>query len=258
MNIENLQAISVTTIKPKELHELFSDLYLYTGYPKNLLEKLNQSYFVDPASTKYHCAFKYGLLLHSVNVAILTYQNLQKIKNLNISKFINSLSDDEFKKYCKDSIFAALFHDYCKVGCYISEPEMTEPQRNKIINECNTRGLDFNNYINKLGKKSASTFIDRILKNDIESLSSIQKQYEFNDPVSIGHGEKSVIQLLQLGFQLTEHQIIAIRYHMLFLDFMLNTDMLKYTLFNAVHTIPMLRAIYLAEQESCYLYEELQ
>ena len=44
------------------------------------------------------------------------------------------------------------------------------------------------------------------------------KPYVSEDVFPVGHGEKSVIQLLRLGLDLTEEEMIAIRYHMLCFD----------------------------------------
>lgn len=40
------------------------------------------------------------------------------------------------------------------------------------------------------------------------------KPYKKNDKLAIGHGEKSVIILLQLGLQLSDEEILGIRWHM--------------------------------------------
>lgn len=39
-------------------------------------------------------------------------------------------------------------------------------------------------------------------------------KYIYNDPLPLGHGEKSVMLLLQHGFKLTEVEMLAIRWHM--------------------------------------------
>lgn len=44
------------------------------------------------------------------------------------------------------------------------------------------------------------------------------KEYVKKDPFRIGHGEKSVIVLLETGLNLTEEEMIAIRYHMNMFD----------------------------------------
>lgn len=40
------------------------------------------------------------------------------------------------------------------------------------------------------------------------------KPYKVNDTLPIGHGDKSVIMLLKAGIELSDREIIAIRYHM--------------------------------------------
>lgn len=39
-------------------------------------------------------------------------------------------------------------------------------------------------------------------------------KYTYSDPLPLGHGEKSVMLLLQHGFKLTEVEMLAIRWHM--------------------------------------------
>ena len=60
----------------------------------------NSSFFIDPASTKYHDAFEGGLLKHSLEV----YDNYCKLTGTG--------SDDE------TAIIACLLHDVCKIGTY--------------------------------------------------------------------------------------------------------------------------------------------
>ena len=47
---------------------------------------------------------------------------------------------------------------------------------------------------------------------------STSKPYKKEDTFPIGHGEKSVIMLLNLGLKLTEDEMLAIRYHMNMFD----------------------------------------
>lgn len=47
---------------------------------------------------------------------------------------------------------------------------------------------------------------------------SISKPYKKEDSFPIGHGEKSVIMLLNMGLSLTEDEMLAIRYHMNMFD----------------------------------------
>ena len=68
----------------------------------------------------------------------------------------------------------ALFHDFCKIGFYTTE------MRNSKVN----------------GKWVKVPY------------------YTVDDKFPMGHGEKSVIMLMQLGFQLTDAEMLAIRWHM--------------------------------------------
>ena len=66
-----------------------------------LIQWLEQSsFFIDPASTKYHDAFEGGLCKHSLEV----YENYVKL--------IGTDYDDE------TAIIACLLHDVCKIGTY--------------------------------------------------------------------------------------------------------------------------------------------
>ena len=60
-----------------------------------------------------------------------------------------------------------------------------------------------------------NTYKPNLLKNGELSTS---KPYKKEDKFPIGHGEKSVIMLLNLGLKLTEEEMIAIRYHMNMFD----------------------------------------
>ena len=60
-------------------------------------------FFVAPASSKFHGNYKFGLLLHSLNVL----SNLVKINQ----SFNLAIPDNRM-------ILAALLHDICKAGCY--------------------------------------------------------------------------------------------------------------------------------------------
>lgn len=71
---------------------------------EGLLKKLNTSdFFIAPASTMYHCAYRGGLCQHSLNV----YDNLVK---LNETKQLGFLPES--------MIIVALFHDFSKMNFY--------------------------------------------------------------------------------------------------------------------------------------------
>jgi hypothetical protein len=284
MTIKELKPLTPIS-KEEDIKNNFRILYEYTGYKevdsKFLTEKINPSYFHDPASTKYHGSFQRGLVIHSSNVALLTYKNLIEMRECKVSTYLNKLTDEEFEQYLKDSVFAGLFHDYCKVGIYKLEENCTEKQINfaefKLLNigfDQNKReGLGINIEYSNYGKVSIQNILnkcdditrdleagkykntDEICINQIKSLSNNNKQYTIHDDFQIGHGEKSIILLQRLGVNLTDHQIYAIYNHMNEMD-------VKWELYHErnrilIHTdkIPMQKAIILAEKQSGFLYE---
>lgn len=73
----------------------------------NLMAWLDTTdFYVSPASTRFHEAFKGGLLLHSLNV----YFELKRL-----CKLYSCRATEE------SLALVALFHDLCKVGCYKTE-----------------------------------------------------------------------------------------------------------------------------------------
>lgn len=256
-DIFTLKPITLLNTPFEEAEKLFHKIYDFTEYDKNFLEKLPQEYFTDPASTKFHNCWEHGLLYHSINIAILSCKNLLMIRKSKIMKSINILDDEGFNKYVKETVFSALFHDICKIGSYHPEDCLSDRQQYKIELECRNIGIDPTKYIKKLGKTSGSTFIDRILNGATEEeLSKIHHQYKYYDSFDIGHGEASVIKLLRLGVELSDDQIVSIRYHMAYFDMLFDTKM-RNVILNFIESCAMLRCIVLAEVYSQYLFEKI-
>ena len=72
----------------------------------------------------------------------------------------------------------------------------------------------------------------------------------------MGHGEKSVIRLLQLGLQLTDDEILAIRWHMTAWDLAFQDASSKANLNIAMEMCPLLTVIKSADGLSSKLFEE--
>lgn len=168
-----------------ELKSSFENLLLGTNIEgmKELLMWLDLTdFYTAPASTKYHGSFEGGLLLHSLNV----YGSLRRIM---------SLHDDRISDYMyteSDLIVSALLHDICKADCY---------------------EIDYKNYKER---NFDSSEVDKrdIKKDSISEFVWKEKSfYVFNDKFPFGHGEKSVFLANQF-ITLSEHQAMAIRYHM--------------------------------------------
>lgn len=82
-----------------------------------LIDYLSEhDFFEAPSSSRYHSAFKHGLLFHSLNV----YDSLVKIYDALKDNLKNAIKPDSL-------VIAALLHDICKVDFYATE------KRNKKI-----------------------------------------------------------------------------------------------------------------------------
>lgn len=95
----------------KEFVEIFEQSIKREGSDK-LLEWLKNSDFFDaPASTKFHSAFRGGLLLHSINA----YKRFKKLVEIEYG--------EDYQKVISDESIAiiALLHDICKVDFYKEE-----------------------------------------------------------------------------------------------------------------------------------------
>lgn len=87
--------------------EYFLKLYSYIkrAGASELLEWLeNSDFFIAPASTKYHEAYKGGLCEHSTRV----FEELVRLLKVY----------PEVKISAETAVVVALLHDLCKVGCY--------------------------------------------------------------------------------------------------------------------------------------------
>ena len=80
--------------------------------------KNDTDYFTAPASGKYHCNYKHGLIEHSMNV-------LNYARNLYV--FSKKNYPDTFPEISGDSIIlSALHHDLCKVNFYGKQKAWTK------------------------------------------------------------------------------------------------------------------------------------
>lgn len=80
--------------------------------------------------------------------------------------------------------------------------------------------------------------------------------YKVVDLMPCGHGEKSVIMLQYLGFQLTLDEILAIRWHMgMFNDGGGNSD-LKYSQIAAIKMSPLVSVIQMADMTGSLIFEK--
>lgn len=80
--------------------------------------------------------------------------------------------------------------------------------------------------------------------------------YIIDDTFPIGHGEKTVIMLQNIGIKLTIEEMLAIRYHMGAWDGALFTNDVKYAYNKAVDECPLIVLLQNADNTSSLLFEK--
>ena len=103
-------------------------------------------------------------------------------------------------------------------------------------------------------------------KNGIHLAEVIESMLEEEDTISqysvdyselpLGHGEKSVIRLLQIGFALTQDEILAIRWHMTAWELPFQSNEAKANLNEAKQQCPLLTIIQTADGLASAILEE--
>lgn len=90
------------------------------------------------------------------------------------------------------------------------------------------------------------------VKDDVTGKWNQEPAFRFNDQNPLGHGEKSVIQLMLKGLKLTEEEIYAIRWHMGAFD---TTQNEANAYGNAIEKYPLVLALHEADNESSHIIE---
>lgn len=80
--------------------------------------------------------------------------------------------------------------------------------------------------------------------------------YEIDDSFPIGHGEKSVIMLQDLGLQMTPEEMLTIRYHMGAWDGAMLTNDVKFSYSAAMNKYPMMVLVQSADNTSSLVFEK--
>lgn len=175
---------AIANYEKRLLPELVNDFYEILNNVKRdggneLISFVKKSDFTEaPASTRFHSAFRGGLLLHSL---IVYYSFLQLKESAPWDKILN-MNDESI-------ILITLCHDLCKTYFYGTE------LRNKKVYKDN-------------GSKK-----DSMGRYDWETILA----FTCDDKYPLGHGEKSVI-FLQQFVHLSMSEIMCIRWHMGFSD----------------------------------------
>lgn len=150
---------------------------------REFLEK--SSFFDDPASGRYHLNVPGGLCRHSLNV----YYSLCDLAALVTYGDSGNGCPTELETTVA---IVSLLHDLCKIGCY-----KQEPRNQKTYDPEKVRAAGWGVKHDQLGDFIWETVL----------------QYKFDDPMPLGHGEKSVMIIMD-HMKLTEEEKFCIRYHM--------------------------------------------
>lgn len=173
------------------LKEQFKNALRETGRPgiENVLNWLETTdFYTAPASSVFHGNYEGGLLEHSMNIVRVAIKIKGAMDSL-LSKQIADTTDPIIKNelaqratrlnaLTTDSIIlAGALHDVCKANVYKMD--------------------------------------SRNVKNDLTGKWDKVPYYKPDyTEFPAGHGEKSVIILLRLGLELTDEELLAIRWHM--------------------------------------------
>lgn len=184
----------------------------------------NSDFYTAPASTRFHLACPGGLLQHSLNV----YDCLMAKKNQYIwHHYLEEYVGDE------SITIISLMHDLCKADTY---------------------KLGYKNQKTYDKAKVAAANSSQIKRDELGSyIWETVSKYEIEDSYPLGHGEKSVI-LLQEYIELTDEEILAIRWHMGFSE-----DSSQYNSIGAaMEQWPIVLAIHEADLEASKLMEGVE
>lgn len=180
-----------------------------------LINFLNESdFFQAPCSTKYHLAKVGGLAEHSLNV-----YNLLREK---VNRFGINVPDESV-------IICGLGHDLCKVNFYQEGGEPCSDsqynylsslwsQKKGLVAEFSAdvllKTFDENGQFKRsIPTASATILIDWLKRRPMEPFPELSAVFSVNDKLPLGHGERS-LSILQDFIKLTDHEKLAIRWHM--------------------------------------------
>lgn len=113
-------------------------------------------------------------------------------------------------------VISCLLHDLCKVGFYVPKEKWKKDENDKWVS---------------------------------------YRGYDVEDTFPIGHGEKSVILLQWLGFELTMDEMLAIRYHMGLWSTSVDCGDANRAYFRAVNMCPLLSIVQNADFMSSNMLE---
>jgi len=191
---------------------------------EELLKYLKEEtdFFTAPASTNYHLACEGGLLQHSLNV----YDCLMLKKQ-------NPLWEPILRDVPMESIIiVSLFHDLCKANFYVKGTKNVktyDPEKVAAAQKWQVKHDDFGAFI-------------------WETVPG----YRIEDSLPLGHGEKSVIMIMD-HMGLTEEEVLSIRWHMAFSEEKSTYNSVG----KAMEMYPLVLALHEADMEASKLFEDV-
>lgn len=184
--------------------------------------KEETDFFTAPASTNYHLACEGGLLQHSLNV----YDCLMLKKQ-------NPVWEPILRDVPQESlIIVSILHDLCKANFYVKGTK-------------NVKTYD--------PEKVAAAPSRQVKHDDLgDFIWETVPGYRIEDSLPLGHGEKSVIMIMD-HMSLMEEEQLAIRWHMAFSEEKSTYNSVG----KAMEMYPLVLALHEADMEASKLFEDV-
>lgn len=184
--------------------------------------KEETDFFTAPASTNFHLACEGGLLQHSLNV----YDCLMLKKQ-------NPVWEPILRDVPEESIIiVSLLHDLCKANFYVKTTRNVKTYEQE---------------------KVAAAPSWQVKHDDMgDFIWETVPGYRIEDSLPLGHGEKSVI-LIMNHMSLTEEEQLTIRWHMAFSEEKSTYNSVG----KAMEMYPLVLALHEADMEAAKLFEEV-
>lgn len=175
---------------------------------------IDSDYYTAPCSTKHHLAKPGGLAEHSLNVYRLL---CEKVFRFGVNVPAESV------------IICGLGHDLCKVNFYHEGGEPCSDaqfsylnslwgQRGRLVEGMDEKLLEDGRFKRSIPTGNATILIDWLKNRPQDPVPVLPIAYSVEDKLPLGHGEKS-LSILQDFIKLTDHEKLAIRWHMGAWDF---------------------------------------
>ena len=184
--------------------------------------KEETDFFTAPASTNFHLACEGGLLQHSLNV----YDCLMLKKQ-------NPVWEPILRDVPQESlIIVSLLHDLCKANFYVKTTRNVKTYEPEKVTAAPSRQVKHDDM---------GDFIWETVPG-----------YRIEDSLPLGHGEKSVIMIMD-HMSLMEEEQLAIRWHMMFSE-----EKSTYSsVGKAMEMYPLVLALHEADMEDSKLFEDV-